>query len=320
MREPLPKMVRVTTAHPCAICSRSSWCLRDPNGLSAICQRVESPKRCGEAGWLHRLDRPLPSFTPEYRDPVKRGDWYPQAVKYANQLRHDDRIALARKLGLPDDGLNCIDLLGSFDDYGALTYTFPERDGKGNIIGINKRWPDGTKKHMHGGRRGITLPNGWDDGDGPLYVVEGPTDTAAMLAAGLKAIGRPSNVGGVAFLGEAIKAKIDPARKIVIVGENDAKEDGLWPGLVGAISVAGGVQQAIWREVFWTLAPLEYKDVREYLTSERFEGIPWPERGSLLEMSMAYRMYPAAYCPTGYQSAVAEAKKTVDFNPDKWQY
>jgi hypothetical protein len=49
---------RVSRAHPCPVCGKRDWCLltgpgRDPK--AAICARTESPKRCGEAGWLHRL-------------------------------------------------------------------------------------------------------------------------------------------------------------------------------------------------------------------------------------------------------------------------
>src|SRR5438046_2785774 len=46
---------RVTRERPCPICAKPDWCLIAPDGLAAICARTESPKRCGDAGWLHRL-------------------------------------------------------------------------------------------------------------------------------------------------------------------------------------------------------------------------------------------------------------------------
>ncbi|WP_171475045.1 hypothetical protein [Frigoriglobus tundricola] len=49
---------------------------------------------------------------------------------------------------------------------------------------------------MPGSKRGLTLPTGWRDRPGPVFVVEGPTDAAALTAAGLAAVGRPSNAGG----------------------------------------------------------------------------------------------------------------------------
>lgn len=321
VRDPLPKMVPVNAGRPCVVCKKATWCLISPDGKAVICQRVESRKRCGEAGWLHRLDQPLPSFTPEYKEPVKRSDWYGPAVKYASQLDQAGKAKLALSLGLPADGLNCIALLGAFEQDGETVYVFPERDGQGNVIGLNRRFRGGVKKHMPGGARGITLPNGWDEETWePLFIVEGPTDTAAMMAAGQKAIGRPSNVGGVQYLGEAIKAQINPKRQIIVVGENDKKDDGLWPGLIGAISVAGGLAERLRTDVRWSLCPPEFKDVREYLTSEMFEGIEWNVRGLYARSRIADLAKPANHCPTGYQSAVNEAKKTVDFNPDKWQY
>jgi hypothetical protein len=307
----------------CPVCGRNHYCMICPTGKSAMCTQVESGKPYGNGTmWLHRLDQPLPAFDPgPAKERPKRSDWYPQAVKYAENLSNARKQSLALHLGLPRNGLDCIALLGRWEEDGREFFTFPERDGQGNVIGLNRRYSGGEKKHMPGGARGITLPNGWDDEtDKALWVVEGPTDTAAMVAACLSAVGRPSNVGGVVFLAEAIKRSIDPHRNIVVIGENDKKEDGLWPGLIGAISVAGGLQEAIGRPVFWSLAPREYKDVREYLTSELFDGAPWPVRGARLAEQLIFQMKPASHCPTGYQSAVNEAKKAVDFNPDKWQY
>lgn len=50
--------LRVTRHRPCPICGRPDWCLfvGSPTSPEAvICARVESGKRCGEAGWLHQL-------------------------------------------------------------------------------------------------------------------------------------------------------------------------------------------------------------------------------------------------------------------------
>jgi hypothetical protein len=46
---------RVSGAHPCPVCGKPDWCLTSADGTAAICARVESPKRRGGAGWLHRL-------------------------------------------------------------------------------------------------------------------------------------------------------------------------------------------------------------------------------------------------------------------------
>ena len=49
--------LRVSNARPCPVCHKPDWCLVAADGSAAICARVleGSVKRCGEAGWLHRL-------------------------------------------------------------------------------------------------------------------------------------------------------------------------------------------------------------------------------------------------------------------------
>ena len=50
-------MLRVNRANPCPVCGKPDWCLVAADNSVAICQRIEdgSVKKCGEAGWLHRL-------------------------------------------------------------------------------------------------------------------------------------------------------------------------------------------------------------------------------------------------------------------------
>lgn len=47
--------VRVSKNNPCPVCGKPDWCLIGSEGDRAICQRVESSERHGEAGFLHRL-------------------------------------------------------------------------------------------------------------------------------------------------------------------------------------------------------------------------------------------------------------------------
>jgi len=52
----LSRHTRVTKTSPCPICGEPDWCVVSNNGNYALCQRVESDVRRGEAGWLHRLN------------------------------------------------------------------------------------------------------------------------------------------------------------------------------------------------------------------------------------------------------------------------
>jgi hypothetical protein len=77
----------------------------------------------------------------------------------------------------------------------------PAFDAQGCIIGLSKRFEDGKKKTHHGGHLGLFLPKGWRERaeqTGVLYAVESPSDTAACVAGGLAAVGRPSNTADLA--------------------------------------------------------------------------------------------------------------------------
>lgn len=320
MSNPLPRMVRVTGARKCPVCGKPTWCLVSPDGKAAICNRVESKRKCGEAGWLHRLEEPVAAFVPPPKpEPAKRGDWFEQAQRCAVALPPKRKSDLSVSLGLPPDGLNCINLVGLHED----TVTFPERDGSGKVIGLNRRYPDGRKLHMPGGSRGLTLPIDWINPSSMMLVVEGPTDTAACVAAGINAIGRPSNRGGVAMLGEAINRWVELDRTIVVAGENDKRwnaktERWDWPGLVGCLAVAGELSAAVKNEVKWALPPTDYKDVRDYLTGEMFAGVAWIERGVHLLQDM--QVHDAKHIPDGYARYAEEAAKAVGYDESRWRY
>jgi hypothetical protein len=104
------------------------------------------------------------------------------------------RGALEEALGVPGEALDAVGYGWSDADQ---AFTSPERDGAGKIVGINRRYRDGSKKHMLGGARGLTIPDGFPAAVGPLLLVEGPSDTAALYGAGVVGVGRPSNTGGV---------------------------------------------------------------------------------------------------------------------------
>lgn len=206
-------------------------------------------------------------------------DWQEEAAKFAANLDPSRRKKLAELLKLPVEALEAIPQLGySSTDHGGRCFMFPESDSGGKIIGINRRFRDGSKKALKGSKRGLTIPKGWRDRPGPVFLVEGPTDTAAMIAAGLACIGRPSNTGGVKLLVELFK-DLGPERPIIAVGENDQKSDGNWPGRTGAETIAAALTARLRRPVQWSMTPVEAKDVRDWLTADARGEMPWPDRG-----------------------------------------
>ena len=93
--------------------------------------------------------------------------------------------------------------------------------------------------------------NGADDG--PILLVEGGSDTAALMDMGLAVIGRPGNIVPKKLFPELVKllAELlaDNEREIIVIGENDEKPDGRWPGREGAISTATRLAEALDRTV-----------------------------------------------------------------------
>ena len=169
---------------------------------------------------------------------------------------------LAESLGVPKSSLEELEVGWSAMDQ---AWTFPERDGHGNTIGIMRRYRDGTKRVVHESQRGLYLPSGFDDRPGPVLVVEGASDTAAVTAMNLAAVGRPNATGGVPYLVELLA---DDHRDVLIVGEMDAARDGRWPGRDGAQSVALRLAGRLSQHVSWTLPPRAVKDLREWFNQE----------------------------------------------------
>lgn len=152
-------------------------------------------------------------------------------------------------------------------------YTFPERDGSNNVIGILRRNSEtGEKKMVRGSKRGLYYPSNLDFADkDTIFIPEGVSDTAVLLNLGLCAIGRPSATGGADHLVELLR-NCPEDKEIVVLGENDEKDDGMWPGREGATKVAAKLQRELGRTVKIAMPPDGHKDVRDYVSHLRTIG------------------------------------------------
>lgn len=90
------------------------------------------------------------------------------------------------------------------------------------------------------------------------------------MAMGLSAVGRPSNRTGAALLRQLLSG-FSEERSILVLGENDQKENGLWPGRDGAMYVAQELARTLERVIYWALPPDGAKDGRDWV--RRFQGI-----------------------------------------------
>lgn len=284
----------VTRHDPCVICDHTDWCATD--GEAALCMRSDS----APDGWK-AIKRPASGgvvFVPSGDDsdwrtrprliPTPRPagvvtlDFAALAAKFAAESeRRREPEHLASRLG----GVISPDVfrrlrLGFIDKAGLRmlraggknwapswpewAWAFPEVDGAGAIIGFGLRACDGRKgspsREKTGARRGLTVPTDLEYLPDPVYVCEGATSPAAALELGLTAVGRPSCTGGVEYLAELLRG-----RDVMIVGDNDHKPDGRWPGRDGAIAAAEELSRRWGRIVPPSLPPEGVKDMREWL-------------------------------------------------------
>jgi hypothetical protein len=280
----------VTRDRPCPVCDGDHKCSVGADGL-ILCGRRDGPvpgfRHLGPAQpdpqWhlFRRDDDPAARSGVASRPAQGAADWSARARRFAKNVTPQLRDELADLLGLPAGCLDTLPLLGySPDDRGGC-WTFPEADARGVVIGLNRRWRSSDKKVISGGKRGLTLPEGWRDRPGPVLLVEGASDTLALTACGLAVIGRPSNTGGVALLAKLLQ-DCPADRPILVVGENDAKSDGSWPGRDGAERTAAALAERLKRPVAWALPPDGAKDVRAWLLARAAEDGDWPDRGRRL--------------------------------------
>jgi hypothetical protein len=169
---------------------------------------------------------------------------------------------LAISLGVSVNSLQELQIAWSEPDG---CWLFPERDHQKRIIGLMKRFPDGSKRSISGGKRGLYIPTSFSVRKSEIIVVEGGSDTAAGLTLGWNVIGRPSASDGVSQLIPLLKSGTG---RILVLGDNDPKRDGSWPGRRGAEQAAKRLGAALRTDVLVTSIPMEYKDLRSLVQAK----------------------------------------------------
>ena len=206
--------VRVSKANSCCVCGRPDWCCLGEK--FANCMRVESPKPCTNGGWLHQLDsRPI--------DPIiiPRKTQEPPPIKAEQMIcawRRKTPIAmidnLAATLGVTRFSLVT---LGASWAHERNAWAFPMHNGYRDIIGIRLRTNEGKKFAVTGSRQGVFIPEVVPDSI--LWILEGPTDTAAALSLDLFAIGRPSCLGAEDHINDFIRD--NRVKRVVVCADQD---------------------------------------------------------------------------------------------------
>lgn len=244
---------RVSGRHKCPVCGHDSWCLVDAARGLVVCPRTEGPRKIGQAGWLHSTGGDLPASKRFTRPEVEVAPLDGADGMQARFLRQGSpRLGLlALMLGLSRESL---ERLGS--GWNGSAWTFPMRNHREEIVGFRTRTEDGAKLAIRGSRAGIFVPSGLADAE-EMWVVEGPTDCAALLDMGIPAIGRPACRGSEKEIDRWLR--IRDHRQIVVLADNDA------PGMEGAIALVEILRTNSRRSVRMAAPPAEIKDARALL-------------------------------------------------------
>lgn len=248
----MSEMRRVNQAHRCPACGHDTWCLLGRSII--ICMRNQSDReykfKGGEIGWKHPYANGEAVERPAYRVQKKTPTINARRVLYDWGRACPDRQLpfLANNLGVSVrslEGLEC----HLVPDYASPTWGFPMKDGYGNYIGIRLRNLTGRKWAVLGSQAGIFIPT--FPPCPRVFVLEGPTDTAAALTLGLSGIGRPSCSGGVVHVVDYVRRH--HTREVVIISDNDG------PGIRGAKDLQR------WLPCPSCVIVLPTKDLREFL-------------------------------------------------------
>ena len=269
---------RVTRQRPCPICQKPDYCSTlgddpaDPDGV--ICMRVEAGRPTRNGGWLHwlrnqrpgqRLPRriviPLISAAP----PVEIAE---MSSKFQQDAGAFGTLAkLGAELGLSVESMRRFGVGYCQDQHCS---TWPMADADGRVVGINRRFADGSKKlfprHHAALYMPVDLPG--DLQDQQLLIAEGATDAVAALDFGSWSVGRFSCSHGADLLKRLVKAR-RPAG-VVIVADRDA------PGQRGAGRLASDLLPYVGR-LKVICPPGHIKDLRAWkragLTVEELQQV-----------------------------------------------
>lgn len=243
----MDRWYRVNKKRRCAICDHPDWCTYQDGVV--CCMRVESDTPMRNGGWLHRTSQPLP-----YIAPIRRAiedkplDAEPLWKRWFESTDYRLLDGLGMSLGVDTE---CLKEIGcAWSTVGA--WAFPMRDPSGKVIGIRLRNDKGEKWAVKGSKSGLFIPTDYSYmPDGVLYLVEGPTDLAAAMTIGLRAIGRAACLGQEQMILDYVRRnRID---RLVMVTDNDE------PGLRGAEKLQSmlSILSCVW------VPPT--KDIREFV-------------------------------------------------------
>lgn len=302
----------VSRSSPCPICGKDHYCGVDHETGVVRCKWAPSPKesvdRRGCVAWIHRLDESQVDAETIERIKLRAAQQTNQEMLPAAEIMRlarewfvskdakTMRRQVANQLNVPEWTLRSLRVGSSVEqegwNQGKRFSSWPSRNGRGGITGIVKRFSDGRKLTLRQtSNGGIFIPSPEDRdywNTQAVWLLEGGSDTAAAIARGFPALGRPSNTGGQDAIIQWMKHH--GIKHAIVWGENDQKDTcslkehclgldcpGCWPGLFGANRLRScltdhGIEATV------QMPPAEFKDIRELLYTHPMNEIPLETR------------------------------------------
>lgn len=221
--------------------------------LDALRQAAGMPSAAVTPQRARQAPRPPPPLAPP--SPV---DWVSLCADIQEGLFGTELGALHLQLGVSESALARLEC-GWSDGHRA--YTFPMRDGVGTIVGVSLRGRNGGKWGITGSKLGFFIPYNLA-GEGPLFMPEGASDTAALLDLGFDAVGRPQAMirdkGRLQWLIDLLHTPLHQNRQVVVVADNDTGA-----GWAGAKQLARDLRRQC-RSVKILAPPPLFKDIRDW--------------------------------------------------------
>jgi len=253
----------VTKENPCPICGKTDWCMFGDRAVK--CMRVESSQVCESGGWYHFYNDKIiaPLYIPKIpiQQPIVKIDCESLMNKWKKETTTLQFKICADNLGVIPEALIGLGVAYA-KEYKA--WAFPMKNEKEETIGIRLRNSQGQKWAVKGSKQGVFVPLKSVHRQDVIFLPEGPTDTAAFLALGLYAIGRPSCLTGNDILHKFVF--LNKCFKVVIVSDNDElKQYGnsqSRPGIKGAEKLKSDLKNCI--STIW-IPPSPAKDIREFI-------------------------------------------------------
>lgn len=257
--------IRTSKRQRCPICDRPDWCSISDDGAVVHCMRDASEWACISGGWFHRMDAPrAPTPKREWVEPATTFAATPLIERWMASTPTDAYERLASNLGVTADSLRRMSAAWA-GEHGA--WAFPMTGATNTWCGIRLRDEAGAKWAVRGTRTGLFIPHDLT-AETPLFLVEGPTEVAAMLTWGLDAVGRPSCSDGDVL----VKKLVDKwPTDVIVVADLDApkhRPDGtiFYPGQDGAIKLANYIRSHR-RKLVVICPPDGLKDCRQWLNA-----------------------------------------------------